>query len=306
MNEQLGGGAEPQDGAIHATGSVGDQLRAAREAKGATLADIAAQTRVPVRLLEALERGDVAALPVGPYAAGFARSYARAVGLDEDRVTADIRALQQATSSGMAPVVDHYEPADADRVPPRALAWAAGGIAVVLIAAYLLWRSFALTPDIPAPAEGSAVAAQTAGVSAAPAAPAAAIAADAPVSIRATGEVWFGLNDANGRMPFERTLKAGETYVITPEQRALTLRTSRPQAMRLVVGTRELPQLGPDDLLVKNVALDAASLTARVNAAAQGATPVPATPGAGATTVVPGAPTGNSSPAAATATPAGR
>ena len=44
---------------------------------------MAARTRVPLRHLEAIEQGAYEALPSQTYAVGFARAYARAVGLDE-------------------------------------------------------------------------------------------------------------------------------------------------------------------------------------------------------------------------------
>ena len=254
---------------------VGERLRFAREAMGKSLADIAAQTKVPLRLLEALDRGAVDELPVGPYASGFARSYARAVGLDENEVAEEIRARSKTQNAGIVSALDHYEPADADRVPPTRLAWTAAVIAVLLIGGYILWRSLSGSPDVAVPVTQTAANGSATAPAAAGAAPIA-VAAGAPVIVRASAEVWFGLNDTNGRLAFERTLKAGESYVITPEQRAFTLRTGRPQSLRLVVGNRELPQLGPDDLLVKNVGLDAAALTARSNAPASAATPAPA------------------------------
>ncbi|MET0137909.1 MAG: helix-turn-helix transcriptional regulator, partial [Sphingobium sp.] len=70
------------DGQAHgvvATGSASAQMRAAREAAGLQLTEVAARTRVPLRHLEALERGDFAALPGITYCAGFTRAYARAV-----------------------------------------------------------------------------------------------------------------------------------------------------------------------------------------------------------------------------------
>jgi cytoskeletal protein RodZ len=252
---------------------VGERLRFAREAMGKSLVDIATQTKVPLRLLEALDRGAVDELPVGPYAAGFARSYARAVGLDENEIAEEVRARSQAQNVGIVSALDHYEPADADRVPPTRLAWTAAVIAVLLVGGYILWRSFSGNLEAPAPATPGATTG-TAATATAGATPVA-VAAGAPVIVRASAEVWFGLNDATGRLAFERTLKAGESYAITPEQRAFTLRTGRPQSLRLVVGNRELPQLGPDDLLVKNVGLDAAALTARGNAPAPGAAPAP-------------------------------
>src|SRR3546814_18204533 len=63
----------------------GDKLRLAREAMHVDVEEIAARTRVPVRMLKSLEQGDYAALPGSTYCIGFSRAYARAVGLDEVR-----------------------------------------------------------------------------------------------------------------------------------------------------------------------------------------------------------------------------
>ena len=62
--------------------TVGEHLRAAREEKGLSLEDIAAQTRIPQRHLESLETADWDKLPAPTYTMGFAKSYAGAVGLD--------------------------------------------------------------------------------------------------------------------------------------------------------------------------------------------------------------------------------
>jgi transcriptional regulator with XRE-family HTH domain len=65
---------------------IGDQLRAAREGLGLTLADLSRRTRIKPALLEALERGEVEKLPRGPFRRGFARAYAREVGLEPERL----------------------------------------------------------------------------------------------------------------------------------------------------------------------------------------------------------------------------
>ena len=56
-------------------------MRVAREEKGLTLEDVAAQTRIPRRHLESLENSDWERLPAPTYTTGFAKSYATAVGL---------------------------------------------------------------------------------------------------------------------------------------------------------------------------------------------------------------------------------
>jgi len=61
---------------------IGSRLKAAREAQGMSLDDIAAKTRVPIRHLQHIEKGEWDALPAPTYSVGFARAYATAVGLN--------------------------------------------------------------------------------------------------------------------------------------------------------------------------------------------------------------------------------
>lgn len=61
--------------------TVFEELRAAREARGMSLDDIARQTLINVRFLEALEQGDITILPA-TYVRAFLRECAACVGLD--------------------------------------------------------------------------------------------------------------------------------------------------------------------------------------------------------------------------------
>lgn len=127
--------------------TVGEELKAARAQMGMSLSDIAAETRVPIRHLESLERSEFSALPGQTYTVGFARSYARAVALDD---VAIVHALRAELSSGgheryEAPL-QNYEPTDPARVPSKTLAWTAAAVAALVLAAYLIFRSYALAP----------------------------------------------------------------------------------------------------------------------------------------------------------------
>jgi cytoskeleton protein RodZ len=62
----------------------GGKLRLARERRGISLRQIAANTKISVAVLEALERNDISKLPGGIFSRAFVRSYAVAVGLDPD------------------------------------------------------------------------------------------------------------------------------------------------------------------------------------------------------------------------------
>ncbi|MEY4239659.1 MAG: hypothetical protein RL339_2260, partial [Pseudomonadota bacterium] len=120
---------------------VGAQLARARTAAGKSLADISRLTRISERQLAAIEAGDFAALPSRAYAVGFARTYAKTVGLDSNAIIAlvseELAGLEPDHGRRTAPA---YEPGDPARLPGQRVAWyAAAGLAVVLIVGFLVW-----------------------------------------------------------------------------------------------------------------------------------------------------------------------
>jgi transcriptional regulator with XRE-family HTH domain len=70
-------------------GRFGAQLRQRREEQGIDLIAIAAQTKIKMSLLEALERDDVSHWPSGIFRRAYIRTYAQAIGLDPDAVLRD-------------------------------------------------------------------------------------------------------------------------------------------------------------------------------------------------------------------------
>ena len=71
--------------------TAGDILKDAREKQEKTVSQIARQTRIKERFLEALEKCDWTSLPNFAVAQGFARNYAQAVGLSTAHVLALLR-----------------------------------------------------------------------------------------------------------------------------------------------------------------------------------------------------------------------
>ncbi|MEM1247696.1 MAG: RodZ domain-containing protein [Acidobacteriota bacterium] len=67
-------------------GSLGGWLRGQRESREITLRDIAENTKISLRYLEALEEDRHEILPAAVFAKGFLREYAKYVGLDPDEV----------------------------------------------------------------------------------------------------------------------------------------------------------------------------------------------------------------------------
>jgi cytoskeleton protein RodZ len=105
----------------------GATLRAAREARRLELAHIAAETRIPLRHLEAIEEGNFESLPSRTYAIGFARTYAKAVGLDPVAITDAVRAELADGSMRRTVPSPGMEPGDPARLPSAGLAWVAAG-----------------------------------------------------------------------------------------------------------------------------------------------------------------------------------
>ncbi|WP_287760920.1 helix-turn-helix domain-containing protein [Acidiphilium sp.] len=114
--------------------SVGAELRAVRERLGWKLPDIAARLKIRRVFLEAIEAGNLAALPAPTYAAGFIRSYAEAMGLDPEEILRRFRA--EGMTRPRQPDLAFPQPVPDRAVPPGAVLFV---VAVIGIAGYFLW-----------------------------------------------------------------------------------------------------------------------------------------------------------------------
>jgi cytoskeletal protein RodZ len=75
-------------------------LATIRKNRGVSLEQIAESTKIGVRSLEAIERGDFRKLPGGIYSTSYIRQYARAIDYDESAILAFYyREMGQAASS---------------------------------------------------------------------------------------------------------------------------------------------------------------------------------------------------------------
>ncbi len=66
--------------------SIGDKLKSEREQKGYSIEQIARDTNIAKRYLEALEAEDFSVFPGDPYLVGFLRNYADYLGIDPDEM----------------------------------------------------------------------------------------------------------------------------------------------------------------------------------------------------------------------------
>ena len=134
-------GLEPAVGAAR----VGAELRAARMRLGWKLPDVAAQLRIRLPYLEAIEDGRLGDLPGNAYAVGFLRAYATLLGLDATEVARRFRA--EAHEVNRKPELAFPAPVPERGVPAGAVVLLG---AVIAAGAYAGWYKF--SGDTRAPA----------------------------------------------------------------------------------------------------------------------------------------------------------
>jgi transcriptional regulator with XRE-family HTH domain len=272
-------------GETGSTPRVGERLRAAREAQGLTIEEIANSTRIPKRHLQTIEQGDYSGLPAPTYSAGFIKSWARRLGLDGQALADEFRAEMGGMPSESAQILP-YEPADPRRTPPAGLALLALLSAVVLGLGYLYWRGTAEQPaEVAAVTSVQPVAPQPAPAQAAPATATPTGAPTVPqptgpVVISATQDVWMKVSDS-GKNLFYGVLHPGDRFEVPADAVAPLMTTGRPCHTMIMVGQTPIPPVGDPDRAAKDVSLKPADLLARV-----GAPPPAVQPPANATTPV--------------------
>ena len=125
--------------------SLSEKLRRERELRGISLKQIAEETKIAVRFLEALEENRVDLIPGEFYRRSYLRSYARYLGLDEERaLNAYDFANQEAAEDG-----DSIKKSKLGSSLPW-LKWVLGVAALLGLSATML-----LKPDPSAPSESS-------------------------------------------------------------------------------------------------------------------------------------------------------
>jgi cytoskeleton protein RodZ len=168
---------------------IGDRLQNARTARGLSLDDVEAATRIRRRYLDAIEREAWEELPAPVYARSFLAAYARQLGIPPDEVLGQYSSAEAsgAASHGTAPVEVRITPGAA----PSRLRRILTAVVAVLIAAALVvtWvlvgqlRQFAATRPRP----GATVVPHTGAPSATPGTPPPSASTSAPPAAPAPG-----------------------------------------------------------------------------------------------------------------------
>lgn len=121
--------------------AVGPYLEAVRERHGLSIATVSDRTHVKASYIDAIERMATDGLPSKPYAIGFVRVYAEALGLDPGPVVerfkneAGFGAAKAAAPAVAAPIA----------APPRAEPRGLSLIAVLAVLGFMVWCAFIVT-----------------------------------------------------------------------------------------------------------------------------------------------------------------
>lgn len=248
--------------------TAGEQLQDARESLGLSLAEIAERTRVPIRHLEGIEKSDFSTLPSPTYAIGFAKAYARAVGLDEAMIGREIRGTGHVTRA--VPQYQPLEPNDPKRLPPRGLAMVGVAVALIAVIGLVLVYGVGLF-------DGGDAAPELAAVQAAPVreTPAPVAAAAQQVVLSANDVVWLRIYTADKTL-FEAEMQPGDRYEVPQDAVRPMINIGRPDKLTVTVNGTAVAPLGTGERAIKDVEVSAAALLAR------GAAPTVAVSAAGA------------------------
>ena len=244
---------------------VGRRLRQAREARGLSMTQVAASTKIPVRQLAALEAEEYETLPGGIFVRGHIRAAATAVGLDPADLTEhyqeEMRPSGVVTGAAGAELPEDHGPRlrmAADPAEPRPKGHLLAAI-VILLSIVLALAWFGRERDTPPSSRndrgaGTEIAAlasasrtppkidEPLGVGTIGTMPDGMEADGVPVHLRAQRVCWLAFTVDGHRIAY-RMLGEGETVTARMHQRA-AVRTGDAGALLLSIGQGPARPLG--------------------------------------------------------------
>jgi cytoskeleton protein RodZ len=243
--------------------SFGENLRREREMRGVALEEISAATKISVRFLSCLETEEFDKLPGGIFTRSFIRTYARYLGLDEERVLAEYQLIAK-------PKADFDPTRLTVSRPGVRTRGTRGPVVAVLLAILLLTGGYAVyrykrhlseataggvrpTPATPvAPPTAPAAAGETPGTPSGSTAGAAGtgesavppfdMSAGLVLQIAAAEKSWVAV-DADGKTVLQRVLNPGEIETLKAKD-SFDLTTGNAQGIILTLNSETLKPLG--------------------------------------------------------------
>ncbi|MGO9481597.1 MAG: helix-turn-helix domain-containing protein [Candidatus Kryptoniota bacterium] len=240
-----------------------EYLKAQREEKRIRLSDVAIQTRISVKFLEAIEAGNFEILPT-TYIRAFIRDYSKAVGLDPDeiikRFDSHIESMQAATQQTVTAEADVHESkptftGQINLTRPQKLAAGAAGFAILIILSYLAFspskkqavdiNNYENVEELNQKKFDSAYATV--------AAPTAAKSDSARLVLSATDTVWVNLVIDDGRT-YDLMMKPSNRFVFWGKRR-FNMTIGNAGGLLISLNEHEYPPLGKPGVVIRDVTI---------------------------------------------------
>ncbi len=234
--------------------ALGQRFRAAREARGLTLPEVAEQVRIRSVYLKAIEDEDWSAIGASVYIRGFLRTYARFLGLDAEATVAEFNlgeGERAAIVRARGDIADVDRPGGSRRLQLSPLIWIASLVAILLVA-FVVYNELTL-PKAPAPIGFASTPSPSVTASASPTAVALASPATVPsggsdLVLRLTGLSWVRVT-VDGTVVAEGMLSAGAAKAFSG--RKVTVLVGNAGAVDLTVGGVDKGKMGADGQVVE-------------------------------------------------------
>jgi cytoskeleton protein RodZ len=225
---------------------LGEELRAAREARNLSLSDVSERIHIRTVYLQALEEEDWGAISAPVYVRGFLRTYARFLGLEPEsvveRFNASLPATGYATSSAPSRVG-----ARAARDGPSIWLWLATAAAVILVA-FVGYNYYELQRDQVAPAVQASADLLASPAPGRPASGPSGGAGANTVVVRLVQRSWLRVA-VDGAVPMEGLYPAGTERIF--HGKTATVRAGNAAGVDVTVNGRDVGTLGAPGVVVE-------------------------------------------------------
>jgi len=241
---------------------LGEELRAAREARNLSLSDVSERIHIRSVYLQSLEDEHWGAIAAPVYVRGFLRTYARFLGLDAEAAVERFNAATAGSDVFVASASGRGSEGVSGRRLPSVWLWIAAAVAVVLVG-FVGYNYFQLQGDqqaVPSGGGTATTAPQPLPVQRAPARagapPAAARSAAAganAVVVRVVARSWVRVA-VDGAVPMEGIFDPGTTR--TFHGKSATVRAGNAAGVDVTVNGRDVGPLGaPGDVVERTFTL---------------------------------------------------
>jgi cytoskeletal protein RodZ len=244
-----------------------EHLKAQREEKKIRLSDVAIQTRISVKFLEAIEAGNFEILPT-TYIRAFIRDYAKAVGLDPDetikRFDMHMESLKAASKQPEAPESAVHKskapfPGPINLTKPQKLAASAAGFAILIALCYL-----AFSPGKKQPADNNTDINNYENIEdvyhrkfdsayAASATLTATKSDSSRLALSATDTVWVNIVIDDGKT-YDLIMKPGNRFMFWGK-RKFNMTIGNAGGLLIALNGHEYPPLGKPGVVIRNVTI---------------------------------------------------